>query len=302
MGTTYSVKYDGTRPEEVQGEVDSLLEEINQSLSTYIETSLISRVNRGEKVEVDSHFIRVFRGAKEIYKMSGGAFDPTLGPLINYWGFGADEERSEADPQHIDSLMQLIGFDKVHLMGGTITKDNKHMALSFAAIAKGYAVDQVAALLESKGVKNYLVEIGGELKCKGINDKKRPWSVAIDKPQEGVRERFAIVELGTDAIATSGNYRNIRIVNGRKMVHTIDPRTGFSSINRLLSASIVTKSCMMADGWATALMVLGKDQSVELLDRPGFGDLSYYLIYLDENDQLNVAQSKAMKEKARVSP
>ena len=284
MGTTYRLTY--TAGENLNGELADqttrLLDEINESLSPFIESSLITRINSSrdttETHAVDYHFGTVFKHAREIHDLTDGAFNPALGPLIRAWGFGKDDSQS-LDSTRIDELLQLSSLDVFVLDGANPPRLRKRLSeaeLDFGAIAKGYAVDELGRLLESGGVTDYLVEIGGEVRARGRHPEKRSWRVGIEKPLEASRDFQVIVQLSDISMATSGNYRNFYWKDGRKVVHTINPFTGYPEDNSLLSVSVVARECMTADAFATAFMVLGIDATLDLIERNGGPDV--YLI------------------------
>jgi len=280
MGTYYKVTYSQAGEEHYQEEIDDLLRIINLEVSTYIEHSTISRFNQADSIfqlnynpetkqtgsYPNAHFMANFLNAQEIYQQTSGYFDPTVMPLVNYWGFGYDEKRQvkQVDSLRVDSLRQLIGMDKVQLdrQNSILIKAAPGVQLDFSAIAKGYAVDEIARFLtKEKGVKNYLVDIGGEIRAQGQNPKGKTWRIGINMPKEGaaVDELQTTVPLKNQALATSGNYRNFYEVEGAKYSHTISPQTGFPERNMLLSASVFADDCMTADAYATAFMVMGPE-------------------------------------------
>ena len=288
MGTIgYSIKYFNENKEDYGDEIDSLLIVWNQSLSTYIPSSEISRFNSGKGCFAfeSKYFLPVIKASKEVYDNSNGAFDPTVGPLVNAWGFGPDKSMVP-DSSRVDSLMHLVGYDKIHFDEAQVCKDVPDLKLDFSAIAKGYAVDVVADYLESKGIENMLVEIGGELLCKGTKNDNLPWRTAIEDPSVEVYERkyLAVVELKDMAVATSGNYRNYYVRDGITYVHTIDPSTGYPISHTLLSASVFAKNCMLADAYATAFMVLGVEKSKAVLNKNP--SLDAFLVYSGEDGEL----------------
>ena len=300
MGTSYNITYKGKDPKSVQKAVDEVLEQVNQSLSTYIPNSTISKVNGLDTVcSVDQHFINVYNEALNVYKATNGAFEPTIAPLVNAWGFGF-KNYENVDSSMIDSLMQFVGFDKVKLSGNTLIKNSPYIQIDFSAIAKGYGVDVVAAKIKELGYNDYLVEIGGEVIASGLNKNNLAWNLGIEEPKREEHGLFAQVLLEDQALATSGNYKNYRIENGETFVHTIDPRTGYSSKHKLLSASIVSNTCMRADAFATAFMVLGLDEAKKISEKPK-NNIDVFLIYEDENKQMNYYKSKALNKKARLS-
>ena len=266
FGTVYHMTYRYT--EDLQSEINALLKEFDNSLSPFNEKSVITAVNKNDSaVRLDKYFEVVFNRSKEIHIASGGAFDPTVSPLINAWGFGFSKGDSVTSFQ-IDSLLQFVGMDKISLSEGKITKKNPGMTLNFSAIAKGYSCDVVADFFDSKGISDYIVEIGGEIVAKGKNDKGKCWQVGIDKPvldaSGTTNEIECIASLCDRAMATSGNYRNFRYVGNKRVAHTIDPVSGYPVQHSLLSATVIADDCMTADAYATAFMVLGVDKSLEL--------------------------------------
>jgi len=293
----YNVKYYHPKGTNLKISVDSLLQVWNQSLSTYIPGSEISRFNDGDSCFTfqSKYFYPVLNTSKIVYNKTDGAFDPTVGPLVNAWGFGPDKSNSP-DSLLIDKLRPLIGFDKIHFNKQKVCKDFPGMKLDFSAIAKGYAVDVVAVFLESKGIQHQLVEIGGELLCKGTKDGNIPWRTAIEDPGVEVYEQkiLAVVDITNRAIATSGNYRNYYVHNGKKYGHTIDPGTGYPVQHSLLSASIFANDCMTADAYATAFMVMGVKKSLEVLKNNP--KIDAYLIYENETGQLDTYASPGIKD------
>lgn len=296
MGTIgYSIKYLSETGENYASEIDSLLKVWNLSLSTYIPESEISRFNKGQDCfEFESeYFLPVLKASKEVYENSSGAFDPTVGPLVNAWGFGP-EKSMIPDSSRVDSLIQLVGFNKIQFDEIKVCKDAPGIQLDFSAVAKGYAVDVVADFLDKKGIHNLLVEIGGELICRGTKNDNLPWRTAIEDPTVQVYEQkiLAIVNLRDRAVATSGNYRNYYVRDGIKYVHTIDPSTGFPITHKLLSASVFADNCMIADAYATAFMVLGVEKSKVVLENNPTVDA--YLIYSGENGEISTFATKGI--------
>lgn len=283
----YTIKY--LHPEHVsyQSEVDSLLIAFNNSLSTYIPDSEISLFNNSNSTTFQSVFLKtILIKSKEIYEITGGAFDPTVGPLVNSWGFGPGSEQNLLDSAVVDSLLAMVGFDQVTFDQEGAYKPNQNIYLDFSAIAKGYGVDVVSDFLESKGIANYMVEIGGEVRCKGKNATGKNWLIGIDDPNVAQNERRlkATVYLENKALATSGNYRNYYIKDGRKISHTISPFTGYPVEHTLLSASVFASDCMSADAYATGFMVMGYEASLSVLNQ--LEDVEAFLIYSDENGQM----------------
>jgi thiamine biosynthesis lipoprotein len=288
MGTIgYSVKYFSESDKNFGVEIDSLLKVWNLSLSTYIPTSEISRFNVGDSCFhfESAYFLPVLKASQEVFEKSGGAFDPTLGPIVNAWGFGPDKSMVP-DSSRVDSLKALVGFEKISFDNTKVCKSIPDMQLDFSAIAKGYAVDVVADYLLAKGIDDLLVEIGGEIVCRGAKPGDASWITAIEDPTVEVYERevLAVVALDNKAVATSGNYRNYYVRSGRKYAHTIDPSTGYPVFHELLSASVFAEDCMLADAYATAFMVLGLDKAKEILKQDEA--LDAYLIYAGDDGEI----------------
>ena len=282
FGTYYRITYNSNI--NYQKQVDSLFKEINTSLSTYQIDSDISKLNRNELNTIDNHFVNVFKASKLIYKETNGAFDPTIGNVVNAWNFGAEQNKFLTDSTTIDSLMQFVGFNELKLKNSYTIEKPKTTYLEFNAIAKGYAVDVIANFLSEKSIKNLLVDIGGELHAKGINkDKSKPWTVGIDDPNfDGTQTYSKVISLQDEAMATSGTYRKFKIdENGNRYAHIIDTKTGYPSKTNLLSISVIAKDCMTADGYATAFKTMGIEKvKLFLKTHP---ELKVYLIF--ENDE-----------------
>ncbi|WMI68386.1 FAD:protein FMN transferase [Mangrovimonas sp. YM274] len=281
FGTTYSVIYDSD--ENYQAQFDSLFTVINKSMSTYISDSDISKINRNEDMQVDEHFSKVFNAAKVIYRHTEGAFDPTIGGVVNAWDFGPQGKINHVDSMQIDSLMRDVGFNKLGLVDGKVQK-RPNAFLDFNAIAKGYGVDVISEYLESQNVGNYLVEIGGEIRGKGINiDKEQAWKVGVEKPHfDGAQSILQAIELHDQAMATSGTYRKFKIDdNGNRYSHIIDTKTGYPSKTNLLSISVIAEDCMTADAYATAFKAMGIEKVEAFLGK--HPELKVFLIF--ENDK-----------------
>lgn len=282
FGTSYSVIYDSKNNYEKQ--FDSLFYVINKSLSTYIQNSDISKLNRNEIVEVDEHFINVFNSSKTIHEKTDGAFDPTIGAVVNAWDFGPEGKIIALDSLKIDSLMLSVGLNKVKQRGTTILKEQLNTYFDFNAIAKGYAVDVIAEFLETKQVYDYLVEIGGEIRVKGINrEKMSAWMVGIDQPNfDGSQSVMKTLNLEDEAMATSGTYRKFKLdENGNRYAHIIDTKTGYPSKTNVLSVSVIANDCMTADAFATAFQAMGIEKVTELLKT--HPELKVFFIF--ENDK-----------------
>ena len=268
FGTLYTVTYEHNA--DLQPQIVSAMQAVDNSLSPFNRGSIITHVNNNDSVCLDELFTEVFLTAKQIYDESHGAFDPTVAPLVNAWGFGF-KKGIEISPATIDSLRILVGFDRINLNGEHIEKDDSLIMLDFSAIAKGYGSDRVARVLDSCGVKNYMVEIGGEVVVKGVNKNGNPWGIGITKPTDDSlsvnQELQTVLRLTDCAIATSGNYRNFYYKDGVKYAHTIDPRTGYPVQHSLLSATVIADNCMRADALATAFMVWGADSAMAYCER-----------------------------------
>ncbi len=283
FGTTYHFTYKNKK--DLEPLIKEQLKTFNNSLNNYNPNSIISRINSNDtSVIVDDFFIECFNRAHKISTITNGAFDITVAPIVNAWGFGFNESTT-ADSSKIDSLMQYVGFHKIKLNGNKIIKNTDGIMLDASAIAKGFGVDIVAELFESKGIENYMVEIGGEVRAKGLNPTGKLWRIGIDKPIDDAaaiqRELQAIVSLNNKSLATSGNYRQFYKKNGIKYSHTINPKTGYPARNSLLSASVLANNCITADAFATAFMVMGIDNSIKLSQKLNY--IEVYFIYADTN-------------------
>ncbi len=284
LGTSYAIKIFASDTTDLQPRIDSVFRVVNTSLSTYLPDSDISRINRGDStVVVDAMFREVFEASKEVHSRTGGYFDPTVGVLVDAWGFGPGPAM-EMDSIRVDSLLRYVGLEKVRLTpGGQIAKAIPGIRLDFNAIAKGYAIDRLALMLDDAGVIDYLVEVGGELRSRGENRvKQQPWVVGIDDPQVLTgRAIKKIISLKDRSMASSGNYRKFRVdsITGQKYVHTIDPHTGFTRNSNVLATSVLATTCMEADAYATAFMAMDLEASKRLLS--GSDGLEGYIIYLN---------------------
>lgn len=295
LGTTYNITYFDTRanPNLVPA-IDSVFYVLNKSMSTYIKNSDISKINRGDdQVVVDHHFKTVFNASKAVFTATQGFFDPTVGSLVNAYGFGPEEGLATLTASDRDRLLALTGFEKVTLHEeGRIDKSNPNIYLDFNAIGKGYAVDVLSSIMEKRfGYTNTLVEIGGELQAKGKHIlKNSPWTVAIDTPNEDAAERDLLrtLTLQNQALATSGNYRKYRIdEKGNKYVHTINPFDGTAQPSKVLSASVIAADCMTADAYATALMSMPISK-IETLPLDG---IEYMLVLAGDNGNYDIQRS-----------
>lgn len=298
QGTTYHITYLDTDSTVYQEEIDSVLQDFDMSLSTYIPESVISGINRDvEGVSPDPAFIQCFNAAREVFEQSGGAFDISIAPIVNAWGFGFTEQAA-VDSLMIDSLLQFVGMDKIILKEGRIRKSLEGVMLDMNAIAQGFSVDVVAGFLESVGIRNYLVEIGGELRARGFNPDGAAWRVGIDKPLEGNQfaglELEAIISLTNRSLATSGNYRRFYEKDGIKYSHTINPVTGYPVNHSLLSATVLCRECIYADAYATAFMVMGTEKSKTFLE--SHPELDAFLIYNNEQGEYLVWATKGLEK------
>ncbi len=298
QGTTYSITYENSVNEDYSEAIDSILKAFDRSLSIYDSTSIISRVNNNDSlVEADEWFVEVFNKSAEVATVSGGAFDITVGPVVKAWGF-ANGPVAKHDSAHIDSLLQFVGMGKVKLEGRKVIKQSPGVKIDVNAIAQGYSVDVVCNFFESKGLENYLVEIGGEVRGKGTNAKNNFWRIGIDKPSDGNmtpgNELQAIIELKNKSLATSGNYRKFFVEDGVKYGHTINPKNGFPARNTLLSATVVCDDCITADAYATAFMVLGVEKSKELLKN--LPEIEVYFIYSNAQGEYEIFASEGIKK------
>ena len=295
FGTIYNVtyQYDGS----LKMEIDAALHQFDGSLSMFNDTSTISRINQNLDIVPDTFFLRCFQRAMEISEETGGAFDITVAPLVNAWGFGF-KQGIYPDSLQVDSLLQLIGYQKVGLSAeGKIVKQDPRITLDCSAIAKGYAVDVVAQLLKRKGVQNYMVDIGGEVDVHGKNPNGELWRIGINKPTDDSlsvnQDLQTVLSISEVGIATSGNYRNYYYRDGKKYAHTIEPRTGYPVQHSILSATVVARDCMSADAYATSFMVMGLEEAEKFIQ--SHPDIDAYLIYADENGEYQTYVSEGMK-------
>ncbi len=293
FGTGFHIIYDDKN--DFTDEVDSLFGLINNSLSTYIPTSDISKINKGNTtIVVDDYFTEVFNKSNKIFKETDGVFDPTIGSLVNAWDFGPEKASQNPDSLRVKQLLERIGFDKVRIENGKVIKADDSIYFDFNAIAKGYAVDVAGRFLESKNIQNYLVEIGGEIRTRGVKPDNLPWKAGIEDPNfDGTRSIQKIVELKNEAMATSGSYRKFKVdsLTGRKYVHIINPKTGYPTQSSLLSVSIISAlDCADVDGYATALMAMPLEKAKEFLEN--HTELKAYLIYVNNKGGVETFSTK----------
>lgn len=297
FGTYYSITYLHPKKKNLEKEIEKKFKKFDNSLSTFNSNSIISRINQNDTtVKTDSFFEEMYSMAVRVSDESNGAFDITVAPLVNAWGFGFGNHDHSVSPD-LDTIMPYIGYRKIRLENHRLIKNHKRMMIDASAIAKGQGSDVIAALLEENGCENYMVEIGGEIACKGANPKGEKWHIGIDKPidepvdekldtNSGFQTVLAITDVG---LATSGNYRQFYVKDGKKYAHTIEPRTGYPVQHNLLSVSVIAPTCMQADAYATAFLVLGVDSSLHICNR--HVDMECYLIYADEQGLIQTVHS-----------
>ena len=292
FGTYYNIRYEGSQ--DLHEAIQQRLKDFDYSLSMFNKESVISRVNRNEPVEVDSLFALMFAEAQQISQLSGGAFDITVAPLVHAWGFGkkVNDPKVKAQEINIDSIKAFVGYHKIQLQDLHVLKADDRITLDASAIAKGYACDVVANLLREQGCENLLVDIGGEVVMQGLNDRGQAWRVGISKPKIDAtgmeNELQEVIESTQLCMATSGNYLQYYFVDGQRRSHTIDPRSGRPVEHSLLSATVVANSCMRADALATACMVLGANEALQMIEQTT--DAACYLI-VAQGDSLDIRTS-----------
>lgn len=283
FGTYYNITVQSDE-QLLLNDIENVLLKVDNEFSMFNDSSTVSRLNRGESPTISKDFLKILSLAKDINQKTDGAFDITVAPLVNAWGFGFKNEQLP-DSFKIDSLLQYVGMDAVDIKGirpGQRSHLPPNIQLDFSAIAKGYGCDAVAQLFRHHSIQNYMIEIGGEIVCHGKNPSGEVWHIGISKPSEDdTQELQTIIELGNGAVATSGNYRRFYYQDGQRRAHTIDPRTGWPVNHSLLSATVLFDDCATADAFATAFMVVGTEQAKKLIHEY---HLKAYLIYTDEND------------------
>lgn len=296
FGTLYHVVYQCDS--DLTYSINAELAKVDASLSPFNPKSVITAVNENREVQLTKMFVDVFQLAMQISKETKGAFDITVAPLVNAWGFGF-KNGTEPTKEQVDSLKQIIGYQKVSLEKGKIRKADERIMLDCSAIAKGYGTDVVADFLRKKGVTNFMVEIGGEIVTSGLNPDQKPWRVGISKPVDdtrGVEQGVqGIIAISDKAMATSGNYRNFYYKDGKKYAHTIDPTTGYPVQHSILSATVFARTCAVADAYATSFMVMGVEKAQQLLAQ--HPELMAYLIYSDKDGKNAVWYSDTLKNK-----
>lgn len=296
QGTTYHITVQTNDPQNTQKSIDSIFADFNLSMSLYIDSSTLVHFNQADSVfcyapTKDVYFEPIFNKAKEVYANTAGAFNPSIAPLVNYYGFGYKEKKElkALDTIKVKELLSLLVFDSLNITKSDtglwcISKPNKNVMLDFNSLSPGYSVDVVAQFLEDKGIRNYMIELGGEIRALGVNDRKQEWVIGINKPQEGAKETEIELPLviSNKSLATSGNYRNAYESKGQKFAHIINPFTGMSQPTDILSATVIADDCISADAYATAFMVLGLEKSLELVTQ--LKGIEACFIYDNEGD------------------
>lgn len=300
FGTTYAIQTYSEVKIPLEKGIDSVIYQVNKSVSIYLPKSDISKINKGDStIVIDQIFIDNFRISEEVHKNTNGYFDPTIGVLRNAYGFGDTKPLKEIDSLTLDSLLQFVGFDKVKLTSeNKITKQHPAIYFDFNAVAKGYGIDQIGVYLASKGIDNYLIELGGEILSKGKNlAKNKPWVVGIENVDSQLEDRSysSIVALQNEAMAASGNYRKFRIdsLTGKKYVHTLNPITGSAEKSDVTSATVIASTCALADAYATSFMALGLEKSKEVLKT--LNGIEAFLTYNDKNNKEQVFVTEGFK-------
>ncbi len=301
QGTMFNITYHSDV--NYNNEIDSLLKAFCRSLSNYDSTSLISRINRNETDSLDALTEEFFRVSKEVWENTDGIFDITVAPIVNAWGFGwVRHEKHIPDKVEIDGLLQHVGMDKVEIAGSRIVKHDPETQIITNAIAQGMSVDYVSDFLKSKGIKNFLVEIGGEIYCSGKNDNRENWKIGVDKPIEGsgyqYRENQIKIHMSDMAVNTSGNYRKFVEEGGKKFGHSINPTTGYPAENEMISATVVYPDCIRADAYATAFMVMGSEKAMKIVE--SINGMEAYFIIHDGNETKTVESSGFKKYEYRT--
>ena len=295
FGTIYKITYQHN--DDLQNEIKAAMMEVDNSLSPYNPNSIITRINHNEDTLLNEHFLHVFNLAQQISAETEGAFDITVAPLVNAWGFGF-KHSIDIDPNVIDSLRQFVGYQKIKLEDGKIVKEDARTMLDCSAIAKGYGVDRVARLLDQKGVQHYMVDIGGEVVLKGKNPRMKTWRIGINKPVEDSlsvnQELQTILEVSGVGMATSGNYRKFYYKDGKRYAHTIDPRVGTPVQHNILSATVIAKDCTTADAYATAFMVMGLEEAKAFCE--AHPELHAYFICDGEGDSYEIFATPGMEK------
>lgn len=297
QGTYYTVTYYASESRNYQHSIDSLLEDFDQTASLWVKNSMVNRVNNNEEVILNADFLELFRISQEVSEMTNGSFDITVGPLVNAWGFGP-ENKPAIGQTTVDSLLPLVNYRNVRIRNNTLIKTDTRIKIDFNAVAQGYSVDLIAQFLETRGIMNYLVDIGGELYAHGTKPGMKPWEIGIEKPSEdqsSVREIGAELPVTDRAVATSGNYRKYYEKEGIRYSHTIDPHTGYPVRHTLLSVTVIADRCAYADAYATAIMVMGLDSAYQFLSRQQL-DLEVYFIFSGKDGDYQTRMTEGLKE------
>ena len=295
QGSYYAITYYDEQERNFQHEIDSIFHAVDVSVNLWVDTSVISKVNRNEDVTLDSIFVDNFRIAQEAAALSGGYFDPTISPIVAAWGFSYKHGDS-ITPQLIDSLKQLVDYRKVRIENGTVVKENPAMTLDFNAIAQGYTSDLIASFLDSRGIKNYLVDTGGEIMARGTKPKGQPWIVGIEKPADNwdseqvVHTRIALRDKG---LVTSGSTRKYVERDGKRYSHCIDPNTGYPVEHQVLSATVLAENSVWADALASICMVMGMEKSLPLIE--SLDGVEAYYIYVNEKGELETFATEGFR-------
>ena len=296
FGTVYHITYQNDN--NLKQNIEEELEKVNKTFSTFDSTSIISLINQNKPVKINDMFAEIFDLSEEISTETEGAFDITVAPLVNVWGFGF-KSGQKPTKEKIDSLRLLVGYNKVKLYENGVKKKNPKIMLDCSAVAKGYGSDIVARYLREQGVKNFMVEIGGEIVTSGLSENRLPWKIGVTKPSDNKtdmnQEVETILNVTDKAMATSGNYRNFYYKGGKKYAHTIDPKTGYPVQHSLLSATVLAKNCATADAYATSFMVMGVEKAEALLEK--HPELMAYFIYAGPKGELKTWYSPSMKDK-----
>ncbi len=300
MGTTYSIKYvehPNVTEEFVVSKAEDVLKAVNKSMSTWDKTSELSLLNQSKEVKwhkLSDNLYRVIETALSVSATTGGAFDITVGPAVNLWGFGPDGKRKIPSDSDVSSVLKRIGYTHLSLdpQKKGLIKDVADIYIDLSAIAKGHGVDRVSDALESMGITDYMVEIGGEVRTRGLKPGKKPWRIGIESPTEGRGSFTKIIDISGMSVATSGNYRNFFKSNGKLFSHTIDPKTARPVAHKLISSSVIHENCMTADALATALMVLGPESGKSFIESNG---IAAFLIY-QEGEEFKTYASKAFEK------
>ncbi|MDA7794120.1 FAD:protein FMN transferase [Flavobacteriales bacterium] len=287
QGTSYSIKYMVDDEIDYHNQIDSLFLVIDASLSTYLSSSLISRLNKGNNgLLLDTHFVNVFNTSQQVSSRTKGLFDCTIAPLVNAWGFGVEAATDEIDSINIQKIVNQIGYENLSLQGDSLLSNPKGMTIDFNALAQGYTVDVIASFLEQRNITDFMIEVGGEIRVSGLNSRGKNWIIGIDKPTKEIdqSDRFQLkLNLTNKSLATSGNYRKFYEKNNKIYSHTINPKTGFPVQHSLLSASVVADDCISADAYATAFMVMGVKETKAFLKSDT--TLQAFLIYTNQDKQ-----------------